>query len=103
MLFLYCYDGAVATDSFEKMADALYEVNWQDLPIELQKYFVIMIGNAQRPRYYHGFNVAILNLQLYTRVSILLKTFKKNSMEFYFMLILLIDIFSSCAEFIHIT
>lgn len=51
------------------MADILYETNWHELPIELQKYFVYMIQSAQHPYYYHGSGVAILNLQTFTDVS----------------------------------
>lgn len=68
-LFLYCYYGKIATKSFEDMADDLYQANWHDLPIGLQKYFIIMIANSQRPIYYHGFGVVILNLETFTKVS----------------------------------
>lgn len=68
-LFLYCYFGKLATDSYKEMADSLYEVNWHELPIELQKYFVLMIANTQKPLYYHGFGVATLNLETFCLVS----------------------------------
>lgn len=71
-LFAYCYFGKLATESFEKMTECLYEYNWLDLPIELQKYFIIMIGNTQKPIYYHGFGFAILNLETFTQVSSIL-------------------------------
>lgn len=71
-MFIFCYYGKIATESFENMADTLYEASWPDLPIELQKYFIVMIGNAQQPLYYHGFGMAILNLQTFTKVSKLL-------------------------------
>lgn len=48
-LFLYLYYGITSTQSFESMVNCLHESNWQDLPVELQKYFVIMIVNSQRP------------------------------------------------------
>lgn len=51
------------------MADCLYDTNWQKLPIRLQKYVVLMIGNAQKPLYYHGFGVALLNLETFNGVS----------------------------------
>lgn len=70
-LFVYCFFGKVATESFATMADSLYEANWQNLPIELQKYFILMIANANRPLYYHGFNIAILNLETFSKVFIL--------------------------------
>ena len=69
--FVYCFFGKLATDSFAKMSDRLFEAKWQDLQPNLQKYFIIMIANAQRPQNFHGFNVAILNLETFTK---LLKT-----------------------------
>lgn len=69
ILTLYCYYGKVATDSFGMMADCLYEFDWFKLPLDLQKYFVIMIGNAHRPIYYTGSGIAALNLETFTKVS----------------------------------
>lgn len=63
ILFFYCYFGTEATESFEKMADSLFESNWFDLPIKLQKYMIIMIANMQRSIYYHGFEFGNLDLK----------------------------------------
>lgn len=68
-LFFFCYFGILATESFRGMADALYESNWSEVPVRLQKYFIIMVANTQKPVYYHGFGVAVLNLETFTRVS----------------------------------
>lgn len=68
ILFLYCYFGKIATECFENMADALYEADWQDSPIELQKFFILMIGNAQQPLHYHGF-LANLKMETFANVS----------------------------------
>lgn len=68
-LFFYCYFAKLATESFLKMGDSLYESNWTELPFELQKYLIVMIGNMQLPMYYHGFGVAVLNLETFTSVS----------------------------------
>lgn len=68
-MFLYCFFGKLASESFEQMADCLYECNWYGLPVGLQKYFILMIGNAQRPLYYHGFGIAVLNLKTFSKVS----------------------------------
>lgn len=68
-LFLYCFFGKLASDSFAKMADCLYEYNWYELPFDLEKYFIIMIANAQKPLFYDGFGVLVLNLQTFTNVS----------------------------------
>lgn len=67
-LFIYCYFGKLATESFENMANHFFESNWYELPIDLQKYFVMMIGNAQRPIHYHGSGIAILNLDTFKNV-----------------------------------
>lgn len=71
LLFLYCYFGKIATDSFEAMADTLYDTDWTALPIELQKFLIIMIGSAQQKLYYHGFGIVNLDLATFVTVSIL--------------------------------
>lgn len=67
-LFVYCYYGKLATESFEKMANILYKSNWRELPIRLQKHFIVMIANAQQPIHYHGFNVIVLDLTTFCAV-----------------------------------
>lgn len=67
ILYVYCYFGKKSTESHEEMFDCFYECNWLDLPPNLQKYFIIMIGNAQRPICYHGFGVAVLNLETFLK------------------------------------
>lgn len=68
-LFIYCYFGKLATESYQNMADCLYESNWWELPVELQKYFLLMNVNMQRLLFYHGFEVAVLNLETFSKVS----------------------------------
>lgn len=54
------------------MADSLFHANWLDVSIEQQKYFIMMVENAQQPHYYHGFGVVVLNLETFTTVRILI-------------------------------
>lgn len=68
-LFVYCFFGKLATTSFEEMANCTYESNWQQLRVDLQTYLILMIGNMQRPIYYHGFGVAVLNLETFCKVT----------------------------------
>lgn len=68
ILFFYCYFGELATESYEKMADILYESNWYGLPVALQKRFVVMIIDMQQPIHYHGFGIANLNLSSFLAV-----------------------------------
>lgn len=67
-LYLYCYFGKSATDSFKGMADCLYECQWQALPVNLQKYLILMIESAQKPIFYHGFGMAVLDLETFCKV-----------------------------------
>lgn len=68
-LFAYCFCGKMATDSYSNMAECLYESNWHKLELKYQKYIIIMIANAQKPIYYHGFGIAVLNLETFNKVS----------------------------------
>lgn len=67
-LLLYCYFGKMASESYEKMAHCLFESKWYEHPLLLQKYFILMIGNSQRRIYYHGFGIAVLQLETFSSV-----------------------------------
>lgn len=67
--FMYCYFGKNSSDCYANMGDRLYETNWQHIPIDLQKYFIIIIGNMQRPLYYHGFQIFTVNLETFQQVT----------------------------------
>lgn len=67
-LFVYCFLGKLASENYFKMSDCLYDFDWKRLPVNLQKYFILMIQNTQKPIYYHGFGVCILNLEMFTKV-----------------------------------
>lgn len=69
VLFLYCFFGKLAIDSFAKMPDCVFKMNWQKLPVRLQKYVILMIADMQIPIYYHGFEVAIIDLRTFIGVS----------------------------------
>lgn len=51
-----------------EMSVALYDSDWYKLPMGLQKYFVMMIANAQIPLQYHGYGLITLNLQTFSQV-----------------------------------
>lgn len=67
-LYAYCYVGKYSTDNFLAFADCLYESNWMALPSTLRGSFPLMIAHAQRPLYYHGFHMIILDLKLFLTV-----------------------------------
>lgn len=53
------------------MGQSLFESNWYLLQYEIQKFYVLMIANAQLPVSYHGMNVVDLNLERFTKVNFL--------------------------------
>lgn len=74
VIFIYCVFGKLATESLLSMSDRLYESNWCELPVDFQKHFILMIQNTQKPLFYHGFGVAVLNLETFTKASKMGKT-----------------------------
>lgn len=68
-LFMYCYYGHLAHEAYMDLSDRYFYANWLNLPSELQKYFIILTANAQRPIYYHGFGVAYLHFNTFLKVS----------------------------------
>lgn len=71
-LFLYCYNGKLASESYKQIGDALYDHNWLGLPLNYQKYFILKIANAQIPLNYHGYGIFELNLETFIDVSAIL-------------------------------
>lgn len=69
-MFCYCYYGGRTTQQFMDMADTVFESKWNHLPINLQKFIFLMIINAQKSIFYHGFYVVDLKLTTFTRVSL---------------------------------
>lgn len=68
-LYFYCYYGNRSTDDYAQMANILFESNWNELPVEYQKFVKMMIANAQRPFFYHGLHIFHLNLETYLKVN----------------------------------
>lgn len=69
ILFVYCYNGYIATDCYLKMANLLFESKWYNQHLEQQKMYGLMIQNAQQIYHYHGFGIMKLNLDTYVKVS----------------------------------
>lgn len=79
-MFLYCYFGQSATANYEMMADCVFNMEWYKHPTKLQKHFILMIANMQKPIYYHGFYVARMDLNTFVRVSCLGNWWKPNAL-----------------------
>lgn len=83
-MFVLCFFGKIASESFEKMTDYLYETNWPEYPVQLQKYFILLIANTQKPIHYVGSGIAVLNLNTFLKVYNLLKKNRKILVQMVF-------------------
>lgn len=68
ILFVYCYFGQFATDNYAKFWYHLYNVPWYQLPLPIQKSFVLMTENAEGELVYDGFHLLSLDLRLFGQV-----------------------------------
>lgn len=46
---LFCYAGSLTMDEFHRYGDIAYEFEWIEMPIELQKFILLIIADAQHP------------------------------------------------------
>lgn len=76
-LFISCFFGKLATESYSKMTDYLLDTNWYEYPSNLQKYLVVMVANTQRPIVYHGFKIVILDLGSFTKANLKILQLKR--------------------------
>lgn len=51
------------------MGDFLFETNWYKHPIDSQKRVHFMIYAMQKPIFYKGFDITILDLETFTKVT----------------------------------
>lgn len=71
--FVYCYFGKMATDSYRNMSDRVFNMNWQELSVNQQKYIIVMIANMQRPLFYHGSGIVDMDLNTFINVNEIFK------------------------------
>lgn len=72
-LFLYCYHGGRTTVNYLEFTDCIYGIKWIQLPVQLQKLFIIMIGQAQKPLFYSGSGIIKLDLAVFGNVRLYLR------------------------------
>lgn len=68
-MFLHCYLGVLVTDKYEQFSEHLYEVEWFTLPPGMQKYFILMLANTQKPLFFDGLGIYVLDLEAFATVS----------------------------------
>lgn len=68
-VFPYCFYGQMITECFAKMSDCLFDLKWQKFSPKFQKNIGVMLMYTQKPTYFHGFEVLVLNLNTFLGVS----------------------------------
>lgn len=94
-LFLFCFYGKKTTDSYRNIADCLYDCNWHEMPIDQQKYIIMMIMNAQIPLHYHGSRIVIMDLETFVKVRNTFNRIFSVFNELYF------TVHESCLHLLH--
>lgn len=70
-MFLHCFLGKLVTDRYDQLSIHLYQSDWYNLPNGLQKYFILMIQNAQWPSLeFDGLDIYVLDLEAFATVSL---------------------------------
>lgn len=60
----------MATNSYQRMSDRVFNMNWPELSVKLQKYAIVMIENMQKPIYYFAGGIVILDLNTFINVGL---------------------------------
>lgn len=67
-LFLYYYFGHTVTDCYADISDDVFNSDWFKQSLDVQKYFLMIIQNAQHLNYFDGFGLTYLTLNNYCKV-----------------------------------
>lgn len=68
-VFLHCFLGKLVTDRYDELSIHLFQSEWYNLPVDLQKYFILMIQNTQIPMEFDGLGIYVLDLEAFATVS----------------------------------
>lgn len=69
-LLMYCYFGQEYTHYGERVADAAYAAPWYRCSPTIRPYYCMLMRQAQRPRFFVGFQMVNCSLQNFTSVWI---------------------------------
>lgn len=67
-LYLYCDSAQLATDNLIMFGDEVFDSVWYELPNKIQKSYILIIANAQKPLNYDGLQMVYLNLPTFSQV-----------------------------------
>lgn len=87
-LYTYCANGSVVTYSSSELARAVYSSHWYKYPLELQPFLTLMMGRAQKPFYFAGYQFGQCSLENFTAVNMNFQKFKNSNCLIRILLIL---------------
>lgn len=67
--FTFCYCAHFTTNRISFIQNTIYNLDWHDFPIELQKQLVLIMAEAQTPLYFSGFGLIRCTLFSFLMVS----------------------------------
>lgn len=72
---IFCYFANWASDRVEENGDTVYDLNWRDYPVDMQKYVVLMLARSQERIEFNGLGLAKCTLESFGKVcNIILMT-----------------------------
>lgn len=67
--YLCCRYASFTVDRISSLGEDVYDLNWYEYPIELRKYFVMIIARSQTPIEFTGLGLIYCNLNRFGKVS----------------------------------
>lgn len=66
--FLFCYFANLTTDHVSAISNAVYDLNWFDYPVKIQKYFILIFVRSQKPIEFTGLKIIPCSLGMFGKV-----------------------------------
>lgn len=72
LIFLLCEFGGMVTDRFERFYDDLCQCEWNLLPMDMQRIYLMFVLNAQQPAMIRGFASIVCTRVFFSKVKFLI-------------------------------
>lgn len=66
--YLFSHYATFATERISHLGDAVYNTDWFDFPIDLQKCFVLIMAKSQEDVHFTGLNLVGCTLEIFGKV-----------------------------------
>lgn len=77
--FLHCHYATLITEQIEDVGFSAYDSNWFDLPMDIQKYIILIIMRSQEELYFTGLGMIYCTVETLGKVRVM-KQKNKNKM-----------------------